>query len=159
MITSVSIGYKNKDYVEIEGGARITQWTPFEVSLVSVPADPHATIGIRSMSNEFTRREAGEIMNLAHRHNLVPDALSAIESGMSIDDFRSHVLDKIGSKGALDTGPVIGLTDNEAKAFSLSRAIWLRLTMIGVMRALRKRCCGLPLGIQHARTALYCLQR
>ena len=123
VITSVSIGYKNKDYVEIEGGARITQWTPFEVSLVSVPADPHATIGIRSMSNEFTRREAGEIMNLAHRHNLVPDALSAIESGMSIDDFRSHVLDKIGSKGALDTGPVIGLTDNEAKAFSLSRAI------------------------------------
>ena len=50
VITSVSIGYKNKDYVEIEGGARITQWTPFEVSLVSVPADPHATIGIRSMS-------------------------------------------------------------------------------------------------------------
>ena len=58
VITSVSIGYKNKDYVEIEGGARITQWTPFEVSLVSVPADTHATIGIRSMSNEFTAKQA-----------------------------------------------------------------------------------------------------
>ena len=98
-------------------------------------------------------------MNLAHRHNLVPDALSAIESGMTIDDFRSHVLDKIGSKGALDTGPVIGLTDNEAKAFKSTELSWLRLIMIGAMQALRKRCYGLPLGIQHARTALYCLQR
>ena len=48
---------------------------------------------------------------------------------MTIDDFRSHVLDKIGSKGALDTGPVIGLTNNEAKAFSLSRAILAQANM------------------------------
>lgn len=123
VITSVSIGYQNKDYVETEEGVRVTQWTPFEVSLVSVPADPHATIGIRYMSKEIARREAGEIMNLAHRHNLIPDALSAIENGMSIDEFRGHVLEKISSNGALDAGPVIGLTDNETKAFSLSRAI------------------------------------
>ena len=66
---------------------------------------------------------------------------------MSIDDFRSHVLDKIGSKGALN-GPVIGLTDNEAKAFSLSRAILAQANNVGVMQDSKKRCCGLPLGIQ-----------
>lgn len=123
LLTSVSVGYRNNDYFEIEGGVRITSWTPHEVSLVSVPADPHAKIGLRKMSNASSRRETSEIMNLAHRHNLVPEGIRAIENGTTIDDFRGEVLDKIGSQSALAGGPFVGLTDSETDAFSLSRAI------------------------------------
>ena len=137
LLTSVSVGYRNNDYFEIEGGVRITDWTPHEVSLVSVPADPHAKIGLRKMSNVSSRRETSEIMNLAQRHNLVPEGIRAIENGTTIDDFRGEVLDKIGSQSALSGGPFIGLTDSESDAFYGS-AIMARQTAIGVMLALKE---------------------
>ena len=123
LLTSVSIGYRNNDYFEIEGGVRVTDWTPHEVSLVSVPADPHAKIGKRKMTTSTGRRETSEIMNLAHRHNLVPEGIRAIENGTTIDDFRGEVLERIGSQSAVAGGPFVGLTDSETDAFSLSRAI------------------------------------
>lgn len=127
VITSVSIGYKNDDWEERGEGVYVSKWTPHEVSIVSVPADPHAKIGIRSMSNDISRKEAGEIVALGKRHNLVGEAAEALENGMSVQDFRGLVLDRIGST-PLDTGPEIGLTKHEASSFSLSRAILAQAT-------------------------------
>ncbi len=127
VITSVSIGYRNEDWEERGDGVYVSAWTPHEVSIVSVPADPHAKIGIRSMSNEISRKEAGEIVVLGKRHNLVGEAADALEKGMSVQDFRGLVLDQIAST-PLDTAPEIGLTRKEAGSFSLSRAILAQAT-------------------------------
>jgi HK97 family phage major capsid protein/HK97 family phage prohead protease len=127
VITSVSIGYRNEDWEERGDGVYVSAWTPHEVSIVAVPADPHAKIGIRSMSNEISRKEAGEIVALGKRHNLVGEAADALEKGMSAQDFRGFVLDKIAST-PLDTAPEIGLTRKEAGSFSLSRAILAQAT-------------------------------
>lgn len=54
----VSIGYEIGDMVRDGNVFRVTRWTPFEVSIVSVPADP--TIGInrsRASTGEITMQE------------------------------------------------------------------------------------------------------
>ena len=52
---SISVGYQIKDLEEQEDGSfRATSWTPHEVSIVSIPADP--TIGIgRSIQSTTTK--------------------------------------------------------------------------------------------------------
>ena len=133
--SNVSIGYYVKKSVNEEGGVyRATSWTPVEVSVVSLPADPSVGVGrskpipverkITVEANEIVaqrNKEVSEIISLATRHNKRDLADKAIASGMSIDQFRGALLDQIGDKPL--ESPEIDLTQKEKREYSLMRAI------------------------------------
>lgn len=133
--SNVSIGYYVKKSVNEEGGVyRATSWTPVEVSVVSLPADPSVGVGrskpipverkITVEANEIVaqrNKEVSEIISLATRHNKRDLADKAIASGMSIDQFRGALLDQIGDKPL--EAPEIDLTQKEKREYSLMRAI------------------------------------
>lgn len=80
---------------------------------------------VRSDSVTTERKRIADITAVAQRHGV--DALEFITSGKSVDEFRAHVLDSISTKTAVSSVAAsngnIGLTDKEAKQFSLGRAI------------------------------------
>lgn len=131
----VSVGYMVHKMVlesETEGNAvyRVDDWEPFEISIVSVPADPTVGVG-RSFSNsdekpsqskeepimgdktEVTepkvvvvesddRKRSSEIMSLGMKYNELDLAKRFIENGESVDQFRSALLDRSGYKAIVD---------------------------------------------------------
>ena len=133
--SNVSIGYYVKKSVNEEGGVyRATSWTPVEVSIVSLPADPSVGVGrskpipvkkeITVEANEIVaqrNKEVSEIIALAARHNKRDLADKAISQGASVDQFRGMLLDHIGDKPL--ESPEIDLTSKEKKEYSLMRAI------------------------------------
>lgn len=80
---------------------------------------------VRADSVTTERKRIADITAVAQRHGV--DALEFITSGKSVDEFRAHVLDGISTKTAVSSVAAangnIGLTDKEAKQFSLGRAI------------------------------------
>ncbi len=142
VLQHVSVGYSIQDTQNgPDGETRVTKWQPHELSVVSVPADPFARIskrGKRQMENKSesrgdvkaVQRNAAEIMELAARHNLTNEGVKALRDGESIEQFRSFVLDQIGSKGALGISfeSPLGLTRQEAQQFSFARAITAQAT-------------------------------
>lgn len=127
VINSLSIGYQVDDKTADGGGnVTVTRFTPYEVSFVSVPADPNSRILKRSkiMTQTVNREEIAEILAIAQRHNQVDMAHQAIERGESLTQFRSRLLDKIADQ-PLNLREVddIGMTDKETRQFSLARAI------------------------------------
>lgn len=80
---------------------------------------------VRADSVTTERKRIADITAVAQRHGV--DALEFITSGKSVDEFRAHVLDSISTKTAVSSVAAsngnIGLTDKEAKQFSLGRAI------------------------------------
>jgi len=53
ILTSISFGYYVRDYVESGDTVVVTDLEPFEISIVTVPADPHIGVG-RSLENVKT---------------------------------------------------------------------------------------------------------
>lgn len=80
---------------------------------------------VRSETVTTERKRIADITAIAQRHNV--DAVEFISAGKTVDEFRAHVLDSISTKTAVSTvapqNTNIGLTDKEAKQFSLGRAI------------------------------------
>lgn len=79
---------------------------------------------VRSETVATERARIAELSALSTRHGV--DATEFITSGKSVDAFRSHVLDTLASKPAVSTvasNSNIGLSDKEAKQFSLGRAV------------------------------------
>ena len=159
---NVSVGYMvhKAQLVETKDGLetyRVTDWEPFEVSLVSVPAD--ATVGVgRSLENDQQdvdpeqpdaasvseaptpsqtkpeekvmsdiqtpeqRNHAAEISKVAAG---LPGgaelAMSAIQRGLTVEQFQREALDKLASK-PLPTAD-IGMDKKEVKRYSVMRAI------------------------------------
>jgi len=127
VINSLSIGYQVDDKTaDGNGNVTVTRFTPYEVSFVSIPADPNSRILKRSkiMTQTVNREEIAEILAIAQRHNQVDMAQQAIERGESLTQFRSRLLDKIADQ-PLNLREVhdIGMTDKETRQFSLARAI------------------------------------
>jgi HK97 family phage major capsid protein/HK97 family phage prohead protease len=129
VLRNVSFGYSIDKMEERGSGDFVaTAWSPYEVSVVSVPADPGVGIGraleaesaapaaptpdpIPSMENTTTdlavvRAEAAEaersriagISALCDKHNMTDLGRQLIESGRSIDEARAAVLDKLDIK-------------------------------------------------------------
>ena len=151
--SNISVGYRvnkmersttNKDEYLVRA------WSPMEVSVVSIPADPSVGVGRSAAAPEPTpkvepqiRKEdtmsdidleavkaeaaraaaknASDIISLGAKHNKRDLADEAIRSGKSIDQFRGELLEAIGNT-PLDNGEV-GLTKQEKRQFSLVRAI------------------------------------
>lgn len=114
VITSLSIGYRIHEYVIVGEVLKATRWQPFEVSLVSVPADPGAGL-YRSINmpqenpNPPTgaeeiiaaeRARVSAINALATQYrSSVPEmdriATAALSGNTTIDAFRAQVLEAL----------------------------------------------------------------
>jgi len=152
---NVSVGYRvNK--MERSGSSKdeylVRSWSPLEVSVVSIPADPSVGVGrsaaalepkptvepsvkkevkmsdelnldaVRAEAAAEAARNASEIIALGVRHNKRDLADAAIKGGKSIEQFRGELLDVIGNDKPLENEG-IGLTDKEVRQFSVVRAI------------------------------------
>lgn len=153
--SNVSVGYRvnkmersttNKDEYLVRS------WSPLEVSVVSIPADPSVGVGrsaaafepkptiepsikkevkmtdevnldaVRAEASADAARNATAIIELAARHNKRDLGDAALRSGKSIEQFRGELLDVIGSDKPLENEN-IGLSHKESRQFSIVRAI------------------------------------
>ena len=78
ILRNVSIGYSIDEIEEFEEGYNVTRWTPFEVSVVTIPADPTVGMG-RSLINEADP----------------PVVQTSIESPIQEEQIRMEVTEKI----------------------------------------------------------------
>ena len=140
----------------------VTRWTPFEASIVPVPAD--VTVGVgrsagvesdpkeaakptpdapsaapeiifmenRKMSEaqktpaelEIERRDAIAALAESYGKYLQPnDARDAITGKASVEQFRELIMQRMESKHTDTSGIQIGMSANEAKRYSLGRAL------------------------------------
>lgn len=119
IVRNLSVGYLVVEQLADGATVRVTRWQPFEVSLVSVPADPGAGL-YRSISMTTPnvadhgsasaaavdaarlaeRSRVAEIQSLAAAHrSALPTldiaAVAAIENGATVDAFRVRVLEQL----------------------------------------------------------------
>lgn len=136
----LSIGYQVHDARRDGDTVRVVKWEPFEISLVTVPADPTVGIG-RSFSKDLKimeninsatsgtemaseRGRISAIMALGRKHDMAAQAESAIREGVSIDAFRAEVLTNIAGRQQPMTWHGDSARERSAVAeFSLSRAV------------------------------------
>lgn len=146
---NVSVGYTIDEMVadgkqEGRDVYRAVSWTPLEISIVSIPADQSVGIGraLEATTISLTTKEtpkmenviladdgikaertrASAILELASRHNARDFGEQAVRDGVSIDQFRGALLEKVGNK-PLNLDASIGLNDKEIKRFSFVKAI------------------------------------
>ena len=124
-----------------------THWRPLEVSLVSVPADPHAQIGRNKTMPDSTksgpdnqsgqqaarleRDRCTEINAIGSHFGCADEAQRAIEAGTSVEAFRQEVLNRLQQRGprAAASGnlalpdPSLDLSPRDRENYSLVRAI------------------------------------
>ena len=150
---NISVGYRvhkmEKDNT-VKNAYRVKSWSPMEVSVVSIPADPSVGVGrsavaseiepkvepsfkkdnsmsefnidaVRAEATKLAAENAAEIVKLGQRHNKADLAGEAIRAGKSIDQFRGELLEVIGNQ-PLDNKE-IGLSKKERQDFSVVRAI------------------------------------
>jgi len=153
IVRSLSVGYQLTKQLSVTGRTARFAWSPYEVSVVAVPADPQAgfyrshssskgktmtdiTITENDAMSRSQRRSSNqgaleerervqEIAAIGHAHNLQNDANRAIADGTSVDAFRSIAISRIRGNGVLRPAesPDIGLSQREAEHFSFQRAI------------------------------------
>ena len=153
--SNVSIGYQIKNMEEMKdkrGHVRVSQWMPYEASIVAVPADANVGVGrsakfveptikvkesemseinhdqVRAEAAEAAKREfqknAQEITALGARHNKRDLAEKAIGEGQSVEQFRGLLLDAIGEGQALEqSAGDIKLSAKEQRDYSFMKAV------------------------------------
>lgn len=161
VLRNVSVGYQISNMEERGDSFVATSWSPHEVSVVSIPADPSVGVGralalptstqsaapaasphhdsreepmetptpdlevIRSEAVKAERDRIASISTLADKHGLGDLGRQLIESGRSIDEARTAVLEKLGAKQepiSQATGNV-DLNAKEQRSYSVVRAI------------------------------------
>jgi len=150
---NISVGYKVNKLERVKDNDQMlykAQWTPLEVSSVSVPADQSRLVGVgrsakinkdiimteekkdinldevRTKTLEEAKaeykRNSKEIIDLALQHNKRDLADNAIKEGLTVEEFRGVLLNEICNDKPLETAE-IGMTQNEVREFSLVKAI------------------------------------
>ena len=150
---NVSVGYRvnkmERDATD-KNAYRVKSWSPMEVSVVSIPADPSVGVGrstaspepqpkvepsvkkdtimsevnldaVRAEAAQAAAQNAAEIVKLGQRHNKADLAAAAIGAGKTVEQFRGELLEVIGN-APLDNKE-IGLSKKEARQYSVVRAI------------------------------------
>lgn len=153
---NVSVGYSIDDLVlEAKSGDeetyRVTRWTPYEISLVSVPADFSVGVGRAAESAPSTpstpekpkmenievidagkvagdarkaeQERAGAILAIGKQFNLGDMAEAAVRSGKPLDEFRADVMAHLASKPLPTPSAQVGLTNTEAQRYSVLKAV------------------------------------
>ena len=101
VIRSLSVGYKLLDdgQLSADGKAMSYRWMPFEVSVVSVPADPQAGF-FRSLNTPntmttptITPEQRAEVADLIKRHNVTH--LADRLQGATLDQARAAILEEL----------------------------------------------------------------
>ena len=156
---NVSVGYliHKAQLIEQRDGLdtyRVTDWEPYEISLVSIPADPSVGVGrshqpvdavapaaaaptqttpatttqpeTTTMTDPIVttaeRNHAAEISKIAATLPQGAElALSAIQRGLTVEQFQREALEKISTK-PLPTAD-IGMEQKEVRRYSMLRAI------------------------------------
>ena len=135
----------------------VTRWVPFEASIVPVPADVTVGVGRsagvdpapqetkppvieimenRNMENQKTpaeleieRRDAIAALAETYGKYLQPnDARNAITGKQTVEQFRELIMQRMESKHTDTSGIQIGMSANEAKRYSLGRALVAAIT-------------------------------
>lgn len=151
---NVSVGYrvnKMERSTTDKDAYLVRSWSPLEVSVVSIPADPSVGVGrsaaalepkptvepsikkeakmadevnldaVRAEAAAAAARNAADIVALGARHNKRDLAEAALRDGKTIEQFRGELLDVIGSTPMANTD--VGLSKKEIRQFSVTRAI------------------------------------
>ncbi|EIW7479746.1 TPA: phage major capsid protein [Vibrio parahaemolyticus] len=141
----ISFGYIVHEEQKLEGrrGALVTKYEPYEISLVSVPAD--VTVGVGRANTEFKesqemdktellqaeRERIAKIRKLGQKFGFVEQAERAIEDGTSVQDFAYLMGEQSPSVGATEsTQPTgsqaeqAGIDERDLSKYSLARAIY-----------------------------------
>ncbi len=112
------------------GDRSMTTETPAPVAAPAAPAAPQnaaraADIQLGADPLAAERERAREIRAMGRQFNMTEQADQAIDSGASIDAFRTLVISSLKDKGALRVAesPEIGLSEREAQQFSFCRAL------------------------------------
>lgn len=178
ILRHISVGYRIHELTLSKTGDdgdeyRATDWEPFEISFVSVPADH--TVGVarsdgdqerdiaviepepapeqntpepeetptiqeeRTMPAEKTpavqtnseellsaeRARINKINELGRKYSLGGEAEKAVNEGITLEDFRGIVLDKLNSEHRTDTNPVtqIDMGKKDVQRYSLLKAL------------------------------------
>ena len=109
ILRAISISYAiHTEEPGPQGGFVATRWTPYEASIVSVPADPtvgigrsapHTSNGNPFMTTTTTTRNAdieAEVRNLCRRHRLDDRfATSLVERSLDIQQTRDEILNEL----------------------------------------------------------------
>ena len=147
----VSVGYRVQDLVllssndETGDSFRATSWEPYEISLVSVPADssvgvgrsqPAATPQPTKTMPEVTNPEPAPKAQLTESQRMseiraigdnfkVPSdrVIQALATNESLDSFRTWVLETHLKAQPVQVNPVIGMNRADVKRYSFTRAI------------------------------------
>lgn len=141
---NISVGYRvskmERSTEELNGRSvfRVTKWSPMEISVVSLPADTSAKVGIgRSLEivsetkdekmeevkvteQRNERKEIAEILALGTRHNQRDLAERSIVEGKTLEQFRGELLNTLESK---PLEKPLELTEKEERSYSLMRAL------------------------------------
>ena len=150
---NVSVGYAIDDLVlEAKSGEdetyRVTRWTPYEVSLVSVPADFTVGVGraadpaqeikmsqaetpvapvdvakIQAEARTAEQKRAAEIIAIGEQFALQGMAAEALRAGEPVDAFRSKVMEKLASRPLPNPTAEVGLSGGEKQRYSVLRAL------------------------------------
>lgn len=131
---------------------RVTDWEPYEVSIVPIPADSSVGVGrsadqpqptkeskmdkietppvdVQAVRNEALATERKRIADLTAVGAKFPElggadlAQKAIAEGKSVEDLNAMLLERTGAKKATQTAGDIGLTEREVQTFSFLRLI------------------------------------
>tara|TARA_Y100000593_G_scaffold11651_1_gene20864 strand:- start:161 stop:1864 length:1704 start_codon:yes stop_codon:yes gene_type:complete len=136
ILRSLSIGYEILSGDYLNGDYVVDRFRPYEASLVSVPADINAGL-FRSQENSGNkmnenkenkdaikeeRSRVSEIRALGLRHSEEVLADDAITSGISLEAFRSQLLDQMERSKPLAT-PTIKNYGDANREFSISSAL------------------------------------
>lgn len=131
ILRNVSIGYSIKESEQLNSNqVLVTRYEIYEVSLVSVNADPEAQIKqSRNFYMSTDTQQISQIISLAKHHNQIELAQDAIERGQSLEQFRKRLLDKIQDKPLQSpSDDYLGLSPKDERKFSITRAIEAKAT-------------------------------
>ncbi len=144
ILSNISVGYSHDEVEQRSDELLVKRWTPYEVSLLPIPADASVGIGRSLLDKEpqmavveenanldeiraSERQRITSINALCNRHGLGQDfAESLINSDKSLDVCRAAILDKMGAEDyAPISNPVdpLGLSKREEKEYSIVRAV------------------------------------
>jgi len=151
--TQVSTGYQITDAKEVgvKDGLPVVRmkWRPYEVSMVTIAADPSIGVGRSAeitntitenvkMENEnkdtltvvseaitADRQRSLQIQEMGKQYNLESDAFRFANDGKSLDEFARFALQRVNERAQLtiNSAPSLDLTNKDAKAYSRARHI------------------------------------
>jgi phage head maturation protease len=135
IINGISIGYQkigDGEPTVINGQpARVFAFTPYEVSVVAIPADPQAgffrsrnAISLSKSSQGTSiienRNHATEISNITRQMSLPAGlAMRAISEGKTLEEFQKMVIEALATPAINTAGRVTTIEDRAARRLSL----------------------------------------